>query len=320
MNLDIVYEFGGTEWVYKSVFEKYSKYCVENLKDIDVQIKNSRLYDPTCGTNNKYGPFYMMVVNRDTKKYILISYWDKLVDVVRHNNVTNFDLENCVEIITSAGTHENDFCYTPINFDYTPFSYIGNIITNETEIDRLYNSCVEKTHEDRLKFRGYLYGFRDFLSNDTRFDIIDCRGPNQYRHNNDYVRELSKSTINLSLNGAAEICHRDMEILGLGNALFRFELSTKFHNPLIPNHHYISVPHSDIKYNPGDVFEYYKKLSDRLFDRFEQVKNQHDFIKFVSDNGRRWYIENGTVDANVKLLTQLVDFTKLKEISKINPS
>ena len=103
-----------------------------------------------------------------------------------------------------------------------------------------------------------------------------------------------------------------MEILGLGNALFRFELSTKFHNPLIPNHHYISVPYRDIKYDPRNDHDYYKKLSDRLFDRFEQVKHQHDFIKFVADNGRRWYLENATVDANVKLLTQLVDFTKLK--------
>ena len=310
MNLDIIYQFGGTDYVYKAVFEKYSKYCVENLKDDDVQIKNSTLYNPICDSNVKYGPLYMMVVNRDTDKYILISYWDKLVDVVRHNKSTNFDLENCVDIITSVGTHENDICYTPINFDYTPFSCICNRTINETEIDHFYNSCVEKTHNDRLKFRGYLYEFRNFLRNDTRFDIIDCRVGNQY--NLDYIRELSTSTINLSLNGAGELSHRDIEILGVGTALFRFELSTKFHNPLIPNHHYISVPHSDIKYNPGDIFEYYKKLSDRLFDRFEQVKNQHDFIKFVADNGRRWYLENGTTDANVKLLTQLVDFTKLK--------
>lgn len=310
MNIDIIYEHNAPGHCWNSIFEKYSQYCVENLKDIDVQIKNSvQLREGRDGSRGKYGAFYMMVFNRDTKKYILISYWDQLTDVLRADE-GSFDLENCVEIITSSGTNKGDICYTPIDFDYTPFSYIVGNNASGTEIERVYNLGVEKTHNDRLKFRGYLYGVRDFLHNDNRFDIIDSAS--QYKLGVDYMKELASSTINLSLNGAAEICYRDMEILGLGTALFRFELSTKFHNPLIPNHHYISVPYRDIKYKYGYTDDYYKKLSDRLFDRFEQVKHQHDFIKFVADNGRRWYLENATVDANVKLLTQLVDFTKLK--------
>lgn len=310
MNIDIIYEHNAPGHCWHSIFEKYSKYCVENLKDIDVQIKNSvELREGRDASRGKYGAFYMMVVNRDTKKYILISYWDQLTDVLRVGE-GGFDLENCVEIMTSSGTNKGDVCYTPIDFDYTPFSYIVGNNTNGTEIERVYNLGIEKTHNDRLKFRGYLYALRDFLRNDNRFNIFNSA--NQYKLGVDYIKELASSTINLSLNGAAEICYRDMEILGLGTALFRFELSTKFHNPLIPNHHYISVPYRDIKYDPRNAHDYYKKLSDRLFDRFEQVKHQHDFIKFVADNGRRWYLENATVDANVKLLTQLVDFTKLK--------
>jgi hypothetical protein len=311
MNIDIIYEHNATGEGWHAIFEKYSKYCVENLKDIDVQIKNSvQLRGGLAACRGKYGTFFMSIVNRDTKKYIVISYWDLLLDILRQGS--GFDLENCVEIITSSGTHKGDVCYTPINFDYTPFSYHVGSTTFETEIDRVYNLNVEKTHNDRLKFRGYLYQLRNFLSNDTRFDVIDATVLGQYKNYNDFVAELASNTINLSLNGAAEICYRDMQILGLGNALFRFELTTKFHNPLIPNHHYISVPHIDIKPDLQNYDVYCKKLGDRLFDRFEQVKNQHDFIKFVADNGRRWYLENGTVDANVKLLTQLVDFTKLK--------
>jgi hypothetical protein len=53
-------------------------------------------------------------------------------------------------------------------------------------------------------------------------------------------------------------------------------------------------------------------LSDRVHQRFMEVKDDHEYIKFVSENGRKWYEENGTVDANVNIIYNLLDFKKLK--------
>lgn len=309
MNINLIYDLGGTEYAFKSVFQGFANFCVCNINDINFNIIDSKSRGYTYN-NNKYGPLFMMIENDDTKKYILISYWDKLVDIINHYDVTNFDVDNIIEIITSAGTYQNDLAYTPTKFNYTPFSYIVNRSDSESKIENVYSMSIEKRQMDRLKFRGYLYDFRSFLKEDARFDIIDCRSNGQYNEN--YIEELANSSVNLSLNGAAEICHRDIEILGVGSALFRFELSTKFSNPLIPDYHYISVPYRDIKVENHSLKSYYDSLSDRLFNRFEEIKNQPDYIKFVSDNGRRWYQENGTINANIKLLTQLVDFTKLK--------
>jgi hypothetical protein len=130
----------------------------------------------------------------------------------------------------------------------------------------------------------------------------------------DYINELDTSRLNFNVNGAGEICNRDMEILGLGTALFRTKLVAKFHNELIPNYHYIAVDFDDIEYDEHkhDYNGYWKQLSDKVYKRFQEIKKDREFIDFVADNGRKWYLENGTIDANVNIINNLLDFNKLK--------
>jgi hypothetical protein len=309
MNINLIYEYGYTNYGYKAVFEEYSLYCKNNIPNINFNIIDSnQLKLPTYkGHNDKYGPLYMMIENPNTKKYILVSYWDKLVDVVDHYKVTDFDIENCVEIITSAGGIIDDTYFRPIDYNYTPFSYTCTVRDSEETIEQIYKNKENRIYPEILSFRGFLYQFRKHLSNDNRFNVIEKA--NEFLSFTDYIHDINKYHINLSLNGAGEICNRDMEILGLGTALFRLKLSTKFHNELIPNYHYISVDYDDIE--STNIDDYYKQLSDRIYQRFEQVKNDKDFIQFVASNGRKWYEENGTIAKNVKLLNKLVNFNKL---------
>jgi hypothetical protein len=310
MNIDIIYENGGYDWCYKAVFKDYFEYCTKNTSDVNFNYIDSfslRISDYK-GNNENYGPFYLKIQNPENKKYILVSYWDKLKDITRHNNVTGFDLKNCVEIITSAGAYDSPHSYNPLNDEYTPFAYTTSALECEQIIEQIHKNTQYRTYPETLSFRGLIYEFRNYLTKDNRFNIIDKRRGG-FLYHNEYLNELNNNHINLSLNGAGEICYRDIEILGLGTALIRFELVTQFHNKLIPDYHYISVPYKDIELKKLD--EYYKQLSDRLFDRFEQVKNDKDFIHFIANNGRKWYEENGTVAANVKILTELIDFKKL---------
>jgi hypothetical protein len=101
-----------------------------------------------------------------------------------------------------------------------------------------------------------------------------------------------------------------MEIMGLGNALFRQKLVTQFHNKLIPNYHYIAVDSVDLDKSMG-LDNYRKELSNRFIDRYYEVRDDIDYIQFVANNGREWYTQNATIDANVKLLTKLVEFGKI---------
>jgi hypothetical protein len=99
--------------------------------------------------------------------------------------------------------------------------------------------------------------------------------------------------------------------MGLGGALFRQKLVVDFHNKLIPNHHYIAVDFDDIP-TDTDYVTYWHKLADRIHERFQEVKDDHDFIDFVAKNGRKWYEENGTSEKNADIIVSLLDFNKIK--------
>jgi hypothetical protein len=302
--LNIIFEDGGYEWGYKAIFRGFKNYCLQNVKDIEFNCVCSTSLRNTAGVTyrgcgEKYGPMYLMVENPDTKKYILVSYWDKLYDVINM-----FDLDNCVAVYSSAGGHTNDIDCKALNFNYIPISYVSTLVSHEAYIEEALATITPSKIQEKLLFRGYLYLFREYLSRDDRFNVTS-----EKIEFKDYICDARSNYCNFNLNGAAELNQRDMELLGTGTAMLRPKLVTKFHKPLIPDHHYISVDYDDLQ--DGDMFSFYKKFSDRILERYNSVKDNIDYLKFVGDNAREWYLENGTISANVKILSKLVDFNKL---------
>lgn len=293
-------------------FQRFYDYCKDNITTFEPVFKNSLEYrkpETWTGPSSKYGPWFLVIENDETKKYILVSYWDKLVDVLEHQDSTFWDTENCLEIITSIGLHSEDYYYLPRDYEYTPFSYLVCTLDSEEAIEKAYHSNVKKTIPPKPKFRGALYNFREFLKQDDRFLIISKNDENLSYE--DYIYELSEEPVSISLNGGGEICHRDIEIMGLGNVLIRQELVVNFHDPLIPNYHYIAVPHLDLgEYFPRE--EYWQIMADRFHETYQRAIQDPDLIARVSKNAREWYEKNGTIDKNVEILKTLVNFEKLK--------
>ena len=149
----------------------------------------------------------------------------------------------------------------------------------------------------------------NFLSQDDRFDVKST-SDGEYLHYSEYVKHLNKYAINMSLNGAGQICFRDMEILGLGTALFRPKLTVDFHNPLIPNHHYISVDYDSIK-GVQPFPKFYKLLSDLMIERWEEVKDDRDFINKVAKNGKEWFDNNVPKEKHGEILLDILNLDKL---------
>jgi hypothetical protein len=341
MKLKCYFERGALTWsnigafnyLYDKLIQKYPEFEFEAIHTAmgiipqeDGSFKSMRESCGYTGPNNKYGPFFMVIQNTENMKYFLVSYWDKLNDV-RH---TNWDLENCVEIFTGIGLHKDDITYNKIDMVYTPTSFVGSTLENEQRIEVLYSermklkkqSLLDKTkrklgitngfdpfgriYPEKLMFRGYTYLFRKYIMNDDRFIVHSDKVDEPT-----YLKELDTYSLNFSPNGAGEICFRDFEIMGLGTALFRQKLVVEFHNYLIPNYHYISVDFDDIPFN-GYNEVYWGLLANRIQERFNQVKNDYDFIDFVAKNGRDWYVENGTSEKNANIILSLMDFNKLK--------
>lgn len=316
MKLNVYYESGATDWCHCMSFNKTYKLLLETYPDIEFNFVDSvslRTHSGYSGPGSKYGPHFMIIENDETKKYFIISYWDKISDLKK----TNWDLENCVEIFTSSGVHTDDYYYNSLGIEYTPISYVTTRTDNERLIEELYSVSQKNTtgriYPDKLTFRGYLYLFRKHLETDNRYNILNTRLVGNFLEYGEYIKELNKYNLNLGLNGAGEICFRDIEIMGLGTTLIRPKLITKFHNELIPDYHYISVDFSSVEWNILDYPDplYWTKLSNKLHERFIEVKDDRDFINYVAENGRKWYEENGTTESNAKIIVRLLDFKKL---------
>lgn len=309
MVINCYYEFPGNEWntphyfeqLYQSLKTQYPEYFFNN-------IDTRTLPDRTSSPCSKYSHSHMIIQNQETQKYFLVTYWDKMNCI---HEGTGWDMDNCVEIISSSGTHEDDFFYKPLEEDFTPFSYL----TTRIDTDKVIYELRDTNNRDRVipakpMFKGYLYQFRDYLRQDDRFHI-EKTGDGVHLHYPDYIRHLNKFSINMSLNGAGQICFRDMEILGLGTALFRPKLSSDFYNPLIPDYHYIAVDYDHIK-NVRPLEEYYRQLKELMINKWNEVIKDRDFIDEVALNGKKWFDENVPKEKHGEILIKILDFNKLK--------
>lgn len=284
MNLSFTFEYPHSEWSPINVFKRYYDWYV-SVTDEKAQYVNSSNFDKS-NPSGIYSPHIMTIRNINTKKYFIVSYWDRAVELTWDGN--GWDNQNCINIITSSGIH------TPMN--HIPFSYTTYSLSHEKYINENIISFEDKKN-DKLFFRGFLYAWRKEMSTLFPEYFYEDRKPIY-----DYMEEINKSKICLSLDGAAEICNRDMEILGTGSVLLRPILHQTFYSPLIPDYHYLSV---DKVQNPKDQFILLKK-------KYDEIKDNNELLNQISKNGLKWYNENATVNSNVEILKKIIDLNKLK--------
>jgi hypothetical protein len=178
----------------------------------------------------------------------------------------------------------------------TPVSCMSySIVFDDLSLGR--KSFKEKENND-LIFRGFLHGIRGFLPSREKIKITSEKLFPEY----EYFKELTNSKICLSLNGVAEISHRDIEILSAGSVLFRPYLHQKFHNELLPNVHYIPF---DISEDPVEQMNIIEK-------KWNEIKNDDEFLSEVCENGYKWFLNNGTVQSNVDILKKVVKLELIK--------
>lgn len=275
-------------WMPTSIFKILFSYYKNIYPDIE--------YSSEISYNSNYGsvtgPHHLIIKNTITNKYKIATYWDFTQDLF-HNSL-GWDNKNCLGIYSVV----NSNLYNSI----TPSSYCVYNKVIEDAIDCCDTNFQNKTNESLL-FRGYLYADRYALfSITTKNNNAEIKITNELLSSKNYITELNSYKIGLSLNGAAEICNRDMEILGLGCVLLRPRLlATKFFNPLIPNFHYIPF---DIVDNPKDQLEII------LESYFSLIKDK-DLMIYIANNGLDWYKNNGSKNANVNILSQIINIEEL---------
>jgi hypothetical protein len=285
MRLEFRFENPHTDWAVLHVFKKYyEQFINENPNIICSYVNSSKFYDGN--PSGIYSAQLMTITNLDTKKYLIISYWDRPIEMTWDGN--GWDTKNRVELISSSGAKPE--------MNFTPYSYLPYSIVFEDL--SLKSKKMDEKEKNELEFRGFLYNERLSLSKIGDINISDKKiFPFET-----YFDDLTNNKICLSLNGAGEICNRDIEILSARSALLRPELKLQFHNKLIPNYHYISF-----EMDNDPII-----LNKIILDRYYEVKDDVEFLKYISENGYQWYLENGTIDSNVKILKEIIDINKLQ--------
>ena len=86
----------------------------------------------------------------------------------------------------------------------------------------------------------------------------------------EFIDIISKNSINIDINGAAEVSCRTFDALGLQSALIRPKLNVKQHNELIPDYHYAALKCEDL----GN----WKEVADAYIERFEDLKKDLKWI------------------------------------------
>ena len=118
---------------------------------------------------------------------------------------------------------------------------------------------------------------------------------------NDYLDKLINSKIGLShymdldkctnpFEYPGEMCYRDIEYMSVGLPFIRIEYKDSLHDPLIANHHYISIPRENayVAYERnGD-----KGVAELYVKKFKEVKENKSFLDFISKNQTEWFDKN----------------------------
>jgi hypothetical protein len=95
--------------------------------------------------------------------------------------------------------------------------------------------------------------------------------------------------VGLSIPGIAEICHREIEYMAIGLPTLRLEYMTQLNPPLIPNYHYISIDRSEFAWDSNADRLGGDKYIEAYTKRFNEVKDDKEFLDFIAKNGREYY-------------------------------
>lgn len=277
-----------TGWMPTSIYQQL-------YNDIKNKYGSIVFSDHSINYNNNYasrfGPHHLIIENIDTKYYKVITYWDSAKDLL--NNDLGWYNDKCLGIYSCVDAN----IYPSIK----PISYCTYNETIENTINTL-NIDFNNKFNKNLCFRGFLYGMRFLLENQSEKYSKFIKIYSNRLSYEDYIKELNTYQIGLSLNGAAEICNRDIEILGVGSVLLRPKLiSTKFYKDLVPQYHYISF---DITNDPQDQI-------DIIIQKLEELTKDKDLMNYIAFNGRDWYNKYGSRFGNISVLLDQLDIEEL---------
>lgn len=315
---------GSKEFYVTSLFRQLIDLMKHQYPEHEFELDSSHEYD-NFGYGSVSSCMSFSIINPENDNYILLSLFDNWrYHFMKH---LGWNPKQMKQFFYAGG-----FNFT----DYFNFKFVNqNNKDNEFPIDikEVYQSfyynpyfdcCYNNMDEisklshknDELFFRGWMWDSRKLMTdnlNQSDIIIIDKNQDNQNLDYIDYLTEIKNYKAALSLPGGTEICNRDIECFGIGVPVIRPSLQIKFEDPLIPNYHYISF-YQPCDYTPIGYPSYrsYEDFKKNLIYTWNKVKNDKEYLSFVSQNAKDWFDKNCKMESNLKFISKKINLDLLK--------
>jgi hypothetical protein len=314
MNLDLIFhnsdisDFGKTRvqhLIYKNLV---------NLYDYNFNVIHPYTLDIKMAENpaNLKSMLMFTIANNENKKAILVNLADRLEPNLLPNH--GFDSFDIAQIIggMSIDKHEYQKYKEVLDNKRKPLMIP---VDKVSEDDYLFN--YKKPVQDKIKkalFIGNVYSGRteivDILKKHPLFDIRHYIREVGYPFS-EYINEMQKYSMCLSLNGFAEICYRDIEAMAIQVPILRSRFLNDYHNELIADYHYIAgsepCENGFLRYS-----KLAKEIADQFIDKIESVIDNEEYLNNIALNGRQYYENNCTIKSIADNATKLINLDLLK--------
>ena len=241
-NLVISYSLGYHDWYvsefYKFLHSKFEEKYRIKFKFIPIE-EFGKKYGVLERTHifTAFDWYNLIIYNPKTEKYFMPSCHDHSVEALHDGLHRGLDITkfSCVPDTRHSFYSKYKDYIVPSVYRFEMWG----------DYKKLLDTKNNKSKLDKAYFIGELYGYRENYFNKLNakdfFVIQNKQNPEHRKSKEKYYEELSKYRFNLSLNGAAGICYRDLEIFGLGNFNLRDTFTCLTHDTIIKDVHYVEM-------------------------------------------------------------------------------
>jgi hypothetical protein len=306
--LIISYDIGYNNWYVSEFYKFFHQALLETsmvkfeyvpLKDLAIRY-GKELSNHTSSVFNWYN---LIILNPKTEKFFIHSWYDYATEI------PEFALSNNINLVKFS-------CVSNLTEEIIE-KYKGRIKI-QPSVYYLENwsdlSLIEKFKDIKLKknksyFNGLIYGYRENIKNTLSkidfFNIKNKTNPNDYQNKTDYYKELSSYKFGLSLNGAANICYRDLELFGLGVLNLRQPLKSKTFNPLIKDIHYIEFLDNDL-FDKIIKNENVNQIINEKINQLLEFQSTNEYSEMITES-KKWFLENINPRNQFNILKSFLD-------------
>lgn len=306
MSIIISYNLYQQNWYVGELYHSFYLNLLENKIDakyIDIQHLCQK-YNETFNYNNQYPSLFsiysLIVLNTDKEIGFVCNLSDYAPLILEHKSAIN---KLNIKFFAMCSNLTNEHISRYSEYKIIPSFYILENWSDYSIINQFYN--LQSTKINKCYFNGLSYGYRSNYINQLRsnafFDFKDKTQLSDFRQKEEYYKDLSQSRYGLSLNGAAKICYRDLELFGLGVLNVREPLEILTKDQLYPDIHYKIVLDDFIRNNI-----YYPEKTNEIIEKFlfniNQISNSE--YDFIIHNARQWFINNIDPHMQISFLKQ----------------